>query len=91
MLCAMSTVGCEIQVRPQLGDTGVTGIEMEGAESQMTNSRGSSDSEGFKNTFGFFSCSVLTSALFGSLWWHLLGQPGVIPGSPQSVPFPVPG
>lgn len=54
------------------GDTGVTVTDMEGAERQMTNSRGSSGCEGFTNIFGFFSCSVLTSDPFGSL--HFLGS-----------------
>lgn len=69
-------------VRPQLGDAGVTVTEMEGAESQMKSSRGSSDCEGFASTFGFFSCSVLTPGLFGSL----LGQPGMVPGQEQGHP-----
>lgn len=40
--------------------------------------RASPDCEGFRSFFGFFSCSVLTSDPFGSLWWHLLGQPVIL-------------
>lgn len=39
-------------MRPQLGDIGVTMIEVEGAESQIASGKGSPDCEGFISIFG---------------------------------------
>lgn len=81
-------------MRPQLGGAGVTVAEMEGAESQMTNSRGSSGCEIFTNIFSFFSYSVLTSVWPSvvAFAWAAKSAPRVTPKCPipSARLFPVP-